>query len=99
MFQLCTCPLSGLKQEHWLLIGFGVFLLVVVPITATFISSRCSRQPAKLPVVPEILPDDGSTTDEDWKFILQNSTKTQPVRCQSAPEGRHNDFTILQARR
>ena len=75
------------------MIGFGVFLLVVVPIMATFISSRCTRQSRNLPIVPEIAPDDGSTTDEDWQFILQNSTKSQPVRtsAQSAP------FTVFQA--
>ena len=82
------------------MIGFGVFLLVVVPIMATFISSRCTRQRRNLPIVPEIAPDDGSTTDEDWQFILQNSTKSQPVRtrqsAQSAPDGGPN-FTVFQA--
>ena len=81
------------------MIGFGVFLLVVVPIMATFISSRCTRQRRNLPIVPEIAPDDGSTTDEDWQFILQNSTKSQPVRtrqsAQSAPGG--PNFTVFQA--
>ena len=79
------------------MIGFGVFLLVVVPIMATFISSRCTRQSRNLPIVPEIAPDDGSTTDEDWQFILQNSTKSQPVRtsAQSAPGG--PNFTVFQA--
>ena len=80
------------------MIGFGVFLLVVVPIMATFISSRCTRQRRSLPIVPEIAPDDGSTTDEDWQFILQNSTKLQPVRTQkvqSAPCG--PNFTVFQA--
>ena len=81
------------------MIGFGVFLLVVVPIMATFISSRCTRQSRNLPIVPEIAPDDGSTTDEDWQFILQNSTKSQPVKprqsAQSAPGG--PNFTVFQA--
>ena len=66
---------------------------------ATFISSRCTRQRRNLPIVPEIAPDDGSTTDEDWQFILQNSTKSQPVRtrqsAQSAPGG--PNFTVFQA--
>ena len=83
------------------MIGFGVFLLVVVPIMATFISSRCTRQRRNLPIVPEIAPDDGSTTDEDWQFILQNSTKSQPVRtrqsAQSAPGGGGPNFTVFQA--
>ena len=77
------------------MIGFGVFLLVVVPIMATFISSRCTRQRRSLPIVPEIAPDDGSTTDEDWQFILQNSTKSQPVRTQSAQSA--PNFTVFQA--
>ena len=49
---------------------------MVVPILVAIISSRCLRQPHKLPILPEIAPDDGSATDEDWKYIFKNSVKS-----------------------
>ena len=41
--------------------------------------SHYELQYQSLPNVPDIAPDDGSTTDEDWKFIFQNSPRAPRI--------------------
>ena len=72
----------GLVQ--YIVIGAGIFLVVVVPICMTVIVAKCfmKTKVRVMPMMPAV--DDGSEQDEAWSFQMSSTVVAHPHSASSS---------------
>ena len=72
----------GLVQ--YIVIGAGIFLVVVVPICMTVIVAKCfmKTKVRVMPMMPAV--DDGSEQDEAWSFQMSSTVVASPHSASSS---------------
>ena len=72
----------GLVQ--YIVIGAGIFLVVVVPICMTVIVAKCfmKTKVRVMPMMPAV--DDGSEQDEAWSFQMSSTVVAAPHSASSS---------------
>ena len=92
--QICIC-ITDMGLIQYIVIGVGIFLVVVVPICVTVIVAKCfmKTKVRAMPMMPAV--DDGSQQDEAWSFQMSSTvvaptaasslTRQPPFRTDSSP--------------